>query len=109
MHPDKTPRAYCAETLAGRRYRRQTLGVSDGGTGIQARPVGAPAIRAAAAVASIARETTRAGNRDLADEAGERALRLIAATMWALASGGTGQSNAPALKIANRIERTITR
>ena len=41
--------------------------------------------------------------------AGERALRLIAATLRILASGGTGPSSVPALKIANRIERTITR
>lgn len=45
----------------------------------------------------------------MGDEAGERALRLIAATLRVLASGGTGPSSVPALKIANRIEKTITR
>ena len=66
--------------------------------------------RAAAMAALVARETTRdAGGRDMGDEAGERALRLIAATLRILATGGTGPSSVPALKIANRIERTITR
>lgn len=60
--------------------------------------------------ALVAREATRdAGGRDMGDEAGERALRLIAATLRVLATCGTGPSSAPALKIANRIERTITR
>lgn len=66
--------------------------------------------RAAAMATLVARETTRdARGRDMGDEAGERALRLIAATLRVLASGGTGPSSVPALKIANRIERTITR
>lgn len=60
--------------------------------------------------ALVARETARdAGGRDMGDEAGEKALRLIAAALRILASGGTRQTNAPAVKIANRIERTITR
>lgn len=60
--------------------------------------------------ALVARETTRdAGGRDMGDEAGERALRLIAATLRILATGGARPSSAPAVKIANRIERTITR
>lgn len=45
----------------------------------------------------------------MGDEAGEKALRLIAAALRILASGGTRQTNVPAVKIANRIERTITR
>lgn len=66
--------------------------------------------RAAAMATLVAREATRdARGRDMGDEAGERALRLIAATLRILASGGTGPSSVPALKIANRIERTITR
>ena len=66
--------------------------------------------RAAAMATLVARETTRdARGRDMGDEAGERALRLIAATLRVLASGGTGPSSVPAVKIANRIERTITR
>lgn len=60
--------------------------------------------------ALVARETTRdASGRDMGDEAGERALRLIAATLRILATGGARPSSAPAVKIANRIERTITR
>ncbi len=55
-------------------------------------------------------ETTRdAGGRDMGDEAGERALRLIAATLRTLATGGVRPTSVPAMKIANRIERTITR
>lgn len=58
----------------------------------------------------VAREATRdARGRDMGDEAGERALRLIAATLRILVSGGTGPTNVTALKITNRIERTITR
>lgn len=66
--------------------------------------------RAAAMATLVAREATRDDRgRDMGDEAGERALKLIAATLRVLASGGTGPSSVPALKIANRIERTITR
>lgn len=66
--------------------------------------------RAAAMTAFIAREATRdAGGRDMGDEAGERALRFIASALRILASGGTGPSSAPTVKIANRIERTIRR
>lgn len=66
--------------------------------------------RAAAMATLVAREATRdARGRDMGDEAGERALRLIAAALRILASGGTRQTNVPAVKIANRIERTITR
>lgn len=66
--------------------------------------------RAAAMATLVAREATRDDRGcDMGDEAGERALRLIAATLRVLASGGTGPSSVPALKIANRIERTITR
>lgn len=74
-------------------------------------PSPGPALgRAAAMAALVARETTRdAGGRDMGDEAGERALRLIAATLRILATGGARPSSAPAVKIANRIERTITR
>ena len=74
-------------------------------------PSPGPALGRAAAVATlVAREAARdAGGRDMGDEAGERALRLIAVTLRILASGGTGPSSVPALKIANRIERTITR
>ena len=58
----------------------------------------------------VAREATRdARGRDMGDEAGERALRLISATLRILVSGGTGPTNVTALKITNRIERTITR
>lgn len=45
----------------------------------------------------------------MGDEAGEGALRLIAATLRILASGDARPTSAPAVKIANRIERTITR
>ena len=74
-------------------------------------PSPGPALgRAAAMAALVARETTRdAGGRDMGDEAGERALRLIAATLRILATGGARPTGAPAVKIANRIERTITR
>ena len=74
-------------------------------------PSPGPALgRAAAMAALVARETTRdAGGRDMGDEAGEGALRLIAATLRILATGGARPSSAPAVKIANRIERTITR
>ena len=74
-------------------------------------PSPGPALgRAAAMAALVARETARdAGGRDMGDEAGEKALRLIAAALRILASGGTRQTNVPAVKIANRIERTITR
>lgn len=74
-------------------------------------PSPGPALgRAAAMAALVAREATRdASGRDMGDEAGERTLRFIAATLRILASGGTGSTNVPALKIANRIERTITR
>lgn len=74
-------------------------------------PSAGPALgRAAALAALVAMETARdARGRDMGDEAGERALRLIAATLRILASGGAGPTNVPALKIANRIERTITR
>ena len=66
--------------------------------------------RAAAMTAFIAREATRdAGGRDMGDEAGERALRFIASALRILASGGTGPSSAPTVKIANRIERTMRR
>lgn len=66
--------------------------------------------RAAAMTAFIAREATRdAGGRDMGDEAGERVLRLIASALRILASGGTGPSSAPTVKIANRIERTMRR
>lgn len=65
---------------------------------------------AAAMTAFIAREATRdAGGRDMGDEAGERALRFIASALRILASGGTGPSSAPTVKIANRIERTMRR
>lgn len=60
--------------------------------------------------ALVARETTRdTGGSDMGDEAGERALRLIAATLRILATGGVRPTSVPAMKIANRIERTITR
>lgn len=74
-------------------------------------PSPGPALGRAAAVATlVAREAARdAGRRDMGDEAGERALRLIAATLRILASGGARPTSAPAVKIANRIERTITR
>lgn len=74
-------------------------------------PSPGPALgRAAAMAALVARETTRDdGGRDMGDEAGERALRLIAATLRILATGGARPTDAPAVKIANRIERTITR
>ena len=66
--------------------------------------------RAAAMTALIAREATRdASGRDMGDEAGERALRFIASALRVLASGGTGPSSAPTVKIANRIERTMRR
>lgn len=66
--------------------------------------------RAAAMTALIAREATRdTGGRDMGDEAGERALRFIASALRILASGGTGPSSAPIVKIANRIERTMRR
>lgn len=58
----------------------------------------------------VAREAARdAGGRDMGDEAGERTLRLIAATLRILATGGARPTSVPAMKIANRIERTITR
>ena len=74
-------------------------------------PSAGPALgRAAAMTALIAREATRdAGGRDMGDEAGERALRFIASALRVLASGGTGPSSAPTVKIANRIERTMRR
>ena len=74
-------------------------------------PSAGPALgRAAAMTAFIAREATRdAGGRDMGDEAGERVLRLIASALRILASGGTGPSSAPTVKIANRIERTMRR
>ena len=74
-------------------------------------PSPGPALgRAAAMAALVARETARdAGGRDMGDEAGEKALRLIAAALRILAAGGTRQTNVPAVKIATRIERTITR
>lgn len=74
-------------------------------------PSAGPALGSAAAMtAFIAREATRdAGGRDMGDEAGERALRLIASALRILASGGTGPSSAPTVKIANRIERTMRR
>lgn len=66
--------------------------------------------RATAMAALVAGETTwDTGGRDMGDEAGKRALRLIAATLRILATGGARPSSAPAVKIANRIERTITR
>ena len=74
-------------------------------------PSPGPALGRAAAIATlVARETARdAGGRDIGDEAGERALRLIAATLRILASDRTKPANVPAAKIANRIERAITR
>lgn len=74
-------------------------------------PSAGPALgRAAAMAALVARETARdAGGRDMGDEAGERALRLMASALRILASGGTGPSSAPTVKIANRIERTMRR
>lgn len=74
-------------------------------------PSAGPALgRAAAMTALIAREATRdASGRDMGDEAGERALRFIASALRILASGGTGPSSAPTVKIANRIERTMRR
>lgn len=74
-------------------------------------PSPGPALGRAAAVATlVAREAARdAGRRDMGDEAGERALRLIAATLRILATGGARPANVPAVKIANRIERTIMR
>ena len=74
-------------------------------------PATGPIIGSATALASlVAREATRdTGSRDMGDEAGERALRLIATTLRILACGGTGPSSAPAVKIANKIERTIAR
>lgn len=74
-------------------------------------PSAGPALgRAAAMTALIAREATRdASGRDMGDEAGERVLRLIASALRILASGGTGPSSAPTVKIANRIERTMRR
>lgn len=74
-------------------------------------PSPGPALgRAAAMAALVARETTRdTGGSDMGDEAGERALRLIAATLRILATGGVRPTSVPAMKIANRIERTITR
>lgn len=74
-------------------------------------PSPGPALgRAAAVAALVAREATRdASGRDMGDEAGERALQLIAATLRILATGGARPTSVPAVKIANRIERTITR
>lgn len=74
-------------------------------------PSPGPALGRAAAVATlVAREAARdARRRDMGDEAGEGALRLIAATLRILASGDARPTSAPAVKIANRIERTITR
>lgn len=74
-------------------------------------PSPGPALgRATAMAALVAREAARdAGGRDMGDEAGERALRLIAATLRILATGGARPTSVPAMKIANRIERTITR
>lgn len=74
-------------------------------------PAAGQLIGSAATMASlVAREAVRdAGGQDMGDEAGERALRIIAATLRILASGGTKPSSAPAVKIANRIERTIAR
>lgn len=74
-------------------------------------PSPGPALGRAAAIATlVAREAARdAGGRDMGDEAGERALRLIAATLRILASDSARPTSAPAVKIANRIERTITR
>lgn len=74
-------------------------------------PSAGPALgRAAAMTALIAREAARdASGRDMGDEAGERALRFIASALRILASGGTGPSSAPTVKIANRIERTMRR
>lgn len=74
-------------------------------------PSSGPALGRAAAVATlIAREAARdARRRDMGDEAGEGALRLIAATLRILASGDARPTSAPAVKIASRIERTIAR
>lgn len=74
-------------------------------------PSPGPALGRAAAVATlVAREATRdAGGRDMGDEAGERALRLIAATLRILATNDARPTSAPAVKIANGIERTIAR
>lgn len=74
-------------------------------------PSPGPALgRAAAVAALVAREAARdARRRDMGDEAGEGALRLIAATLRILATGGARPTSAPAVKIANKIERTITR
>lgn len=74
-------------------------------------PSPGPALGRAAAVATlIAREAARdARRRDMGDEAGEGALRFIAATLRILASGDARPTSAPAVKIANRIERTIAR
>lgn len=73
-------------------------------------PMAHPLIEAASAAGwGIARETTRAGNRDLADDAGERAVRAAALTMWAVAHSFDGQPETPPIEIANEIERTIAR
>ena len=73
-------------------------------------PMAHPFIEAASAAGwSIARETTRAGNRDLADDAGERAVRAAALTMWAVAHSFDEQPETPPIEIANKIERTIAR
>lgn len=73
-------------------------------------PMAHPFIEAASAASwSIARETTHAGNRDLADDAGERAIRAAALTMWAVAHSFDEQPETPPIEIANKIERTIAR
>lgn len=74
-------------------------------------PSPGPALGRAAAVATlVAREAARdARRRDMGDEAGEGALRLIAATLRILASGDARPMSTPAVRIANRIERTIAR
>lgn len=85
-------------------------GCPTAGRSFRQTPMAHPFIEAASAAGwGIARETTRAGNRDLADDAGERAVRAAALTMWAAAHSFDEQPETPPIEIANKIERTIAR
>ena len=85
-------------------------GCPTAGRSFRQTPMAHPFIEAASAAGwSIARETTRAGNRDLADDAGERAVRAAALTMWAVAHSFDEQPETPPIEIANKMERTIAR
>ena len=85
-------------------------GCPTAGRSFRQTPMAHPFIEAAFAAGwSIARETTRAGNRDLADDAGERAVRAAALTMWAVAHSFDEQPETPPIEIANKMERTIAR